>query len=111
KGASNGSAVRERIYYGEFLDHGRENYQRSPHEDMSYFVTLATATGTVELWGKDLERALAQSKSRPEIGDEIAIIQTGHHQVTVRSRDSEEPKSTKRNQWLIEKREFLNERA
>ncbi len=110
---------KDRFYYGELLEHGREHFNRDPHEEMSYYVILATPTGTQELWGKDLERALAESKTRPKIGDQIGVRQTGKEAVTVKElkRDAsgnvigEEPKNTHKNHWMVEKREFFEERV
>ena len=113
------TAPKDRFYYGELLDHGREHFKRDPHEEMSYYVTIGTPTGTHDLWGKDLERAFAESKTRPKIGDQIGVRQTGKEAVTITElkRDQsgnvigEEPKSTHKNRWMVEKREFFEERA
>jgi putative DNA primase/helicase len=101
------------------LEHGRDHYLHNPREDMSYYVKLATKTGVTEQWGVDLDRALTESKSRPQIGDEVALLQTGKKPVTVTARLydeagqflGEEDKSAQRNQWQIEKREFFDQRA
>ncbi len=118
-GKETGAVLKDRFYYGELLEHGREHFNRDPHEEMSYYVILSTPTGTHELWGKDLERALAESKTRPKIGDQIGVRQTGKEAVTVKElkRDAsgnvvgEEPKNTHKNHWMVEKREFFEERA
>ena len=110
---------RGRTYTGELLDHGSEHYQRNPREDMSYYVQVGTANGAIDLWGLDLKRALAQAKSRPQVGDLIVVRQTGQRDVTVRSREFDEAgqflgeraKDTHRNRWSIEKEEFVRERA
>jgi hypothetical protein len=120
RAAGDRRAVSEgRTYAGELLDHGPEHYQRNPREDMSYYVQVGTANGTVDLWGLDLKRALAEAKSRPRIGDRVVIRQTGQRDVTVRTREFDEAgrflgdrdKDTHRNRWSIEKEEFVRERA
>lgn len=113
------AASEGRTYAGELLDHGPEHYQRNPREDMSYYVQVGTANGTVDLWGLDLKRALAEAKSRPKTGDRVVIRQTGQRDVTVRTREFDEAgqflgerdKETHRNRWSIEKEEFVRERA
>jgi putative DNA primase/helicase len=112
-------SVKDRFYYGELLEHGAENYKWNPQEDMSYYVKIGTSTGVQELWGKDLERALRESMSRPKVGDQIGVRQTGQQSVTVHERElddagnivGQKEKHTHRNAWLIEKREFFDERA
>ena len=108
-----------RTVIGELLDHGAEHYQRNPREDMSYFVQVDTASGATDLWGLDLKRAVAESNSRPKIGDRVVVRQTGQRDVTVRTREFDEAgrflgerdKDTHRNRWSIEKEEFVRERA
>jgi Large polyvalent protein-associated domain 7 len=109
---------KERLVFGELLDHGRENFQFNPHEDISYFVKIKTDQGHEIVWGKDLERALRQSKTQPQIGERIGVRQIGQEPVTVqaRERDSaghvirEQPLKTHRNAWLVETEGFFTER-
>jgi Large polyvalent protein-associated domain 7 len=109
---------KERLVFGELLDHGRENFQFNPHEDISYFVKIKTDQGHEMVWGKDLERALRQSKTQPQIGERIGVRQIGQEPVTVqaRERDSaghvirEQPLKTHRNAWLVETEGFFTER-
>jgi Large polyvalent protein-associated domain 7 len=108
---------RERIA-GKLLEHGRDNYRHDPNEDPSYFVRLQTPEGSREVWGKDIERAIAQSLTQPQIGDEVVLQQAGREPVTVKrvERDDEgrlHPReaNTYRNRWVIEKRAFFDERA
>lgn len=118
RGAGSHSTRRDRTYTGELLAHGSENYHRSPHEDMSYYVQLDLGGRTVELWGLDLQRALRESKSHPQIGDRIIVRRTGQHDVTVRAKEfdssgqllGEKDKATHRNAWRIEKADFVAER-
>jgi hypothetical protein len=108
---------RERIA-GKLLEHGRDSYRHDPNEEPSYFVRIRTADGAREIWGKDIERALSKSLTQPQVGDEVILQQTGKDAVTVkrleRSPEGElQPKEAAvyRNRWVIEKREFFDERA
>jgi len=116
---SNAAAPRgDRPVFGELLDRGREHFQFDRHEDMSYFIKLRTERGERVLWGQDLERALLKSKTQPQIGDRIGVRHLGQETVTViaRKRDSEghvqeRPKTTHRNEWMVESENFFQERA
>jgi hypothetical protein len=108
----------DRPIFGELLDHGREHFQFDRHEDMSYFIKLRTDRGERILWGQDLERALSKSKTQPQIGDRIGVRHLGQESVTViaRERDSEgrvheRPKTTHRNEWMVESEHFFQERV
>ena len=115
--AAAGAEARERIV-GKLLDHGRDAYRHDPNEESSYFVRLKTHDGTREIWGKDIERAVAKSLTQPQIGDEVVLQRTGREAVTVkrRERGSDEqsrPKNVEvfRNRWVIEKESFFQARA
>jgi hypothetical protein len=114
--ASHGSS-RERIV-GTLQDLGRDTYRHDSNEDPSYFVRLQTREGPREIWGKDIERAVAKSLTKPQIGDEVILQRTGRDAVTVKrqERDAQGHLSTRdvdvyRNRWVIEKREFFEQRA
>jgi hypothetical protein len=102
---------------GELLEHGKDAYRHDPKEDVSYFVRLKTREGVRETWGRDLERAMTKSLSRPKIGDEVVVQRTGQDTVTVRRRTRgqglppEPPVETQRNRWIIETRAFMDARA
>lgn len=107
------------LIVGKLIDHGRESYRFDPRESMSYFIELGTEEGKRTIWGKDLERAMKQSLTQPQIGDEIAMRRTGADRVTVQRRDrdadgrviSEREVGASRNRWVVEKREFFEARA
>ena len=108
----------DRPTFGELLDHGREHFHFDRHADMSYFIKLQTDQGEWILWGQDLERALSQSKTQPQIGDRVGVRHLGQQNVTVvaRERDSngrvhKRPKNTHRNEWMIESEHFFQERT
>ena len=103
---------------GKLVDHGPAPYKHNPKEAMSYFVRIETERGDRDLWGVDLERAFRHSLSNPGIGDEIGIRAVGKEAVTVRAakRDASgleigrEELDTHRNQWSVERKEFLEQR-
>jgi hypothetical protein len=103
---------------GKLVDHGPAPYKHNPKETMSYFVRIETERGDRDLWGVDLERAFRHSLSNPGIGDEIGIRAIGKEAVTVRAakRDASgreigrEEIDTHRNQWSVERKEFLDQR-
>lgn len=103
---------------GQLTEYGSARYQHRPEADRSYFVTLATRQGPRTVWGIDLERALRESETRPEVGDRIELRQMGRQKVTVKTAERNEAgewvptdKITHRNGWLVEKEGFLAERA
>lgn len=103
---------------GKLLDQGRDAYRHDPNEELSYFVRLQTPDGPREIWGKDIERAVAKSLTQPQIGDDVVLQRTGRDAVTVKrqERDAQGNLSTKdvnvyRNRWVLEKQEFFEQRA
>ena len=105
-------------YVGRLLDHGKDTYRHDPDAEPSYFVRLGIPGGYREIWGKDLERAVAKSLTQPEIGDEVILRRTGRDAVTVKrsERDAqgqivEKDVDTYRNRWVLEKRAFFEQRA
>jgi hypothetical protein len=112
-------AAADRVYRGRLVDHGVDRYQFDPRNEESYFVILDTPDrGEQLIWGKDLQRALEQSLSKPQPGQEIVVRQLGAKPVTV-SRPVRDPEGqvitqtqvkTHLNRWLVETEEFLRER-
>jgi hypothetical protein len=100
---------------GRLLDHGRDTYQHDPREQTSYYVRLQTKDGEREIWGVDLERAVRDSLSNARTGDEVTLRAVSREPVTVpkRERDAkgsvigETSVSTHRNEWIVERTEFL----
>jgi hypothetical protein len=118
--AGTASDKRKRVFYGTLLAHGPENFQFNSQEDISYYVKLRTDRGKeMYLWGKDLERALRESKSQPKVGDRVGLSHVGQEPVTVpkKERDGqgrvlrEYEIKTHRNEWTIESAEFFRERV
>jgi hypothetical protein len=124
--ADSGSRRRElnprrsgQILIGRLKEHGAANYQFRAKEDPSYYVKLLTSRGERVLWGKDLQRALAEGETRPKIGDLIGARRAVREAVTVtaRERDTEgrvirqEERHAHRTRWVVEKVSFFAERA
>jgi hypothetical protein len=103
---------------GKLADHGPAPYQHQPTEAMSYFVRIETEKGERDIWGVDLERAFRHSLSNPGIGDEVGIRMLAKEAVTVLAakRDASgqeigrEELAAHRNQWSVERKEFLEQR-
>ncbi len=107
------------LLIGKLVDHGRATYRHDPREPLSYFVKIETSKGNRTIWGVDLDRALKESLSRPEIGDEVGLRAVRQEAVKVRTpeRDAEgkvvaeKSLETHRNRWIVEKRAFFEARA
>ena len=81
-------------------------------------MRLRTREGIREIWGKDIERAVAKSLTQPQIGDDVVLVRTGRDLVTVkrpeRGTDGQlTPREVDvfRNRWVIEKESFFEARA
>ena len=115
EGTDSPSGRRGTLVVGRLLDHGRDTYRHDPREQSSYFVKLQTPEGEREIWGVDLERALRDSLSNARAGDDITVRAVSREAVTVpkRERDiegrviGESSVSTHRNEWIVERTEFL----
>ena len=110
---------RNGLLTGKLVDHGRATYRHDSREPMSYFVKIETPRGERTIWGVDLERALRESLTRPEAGDEVGLRAVRQDAVTVHApeRDAngkivaERDLAVHRNRWIVEKRAFFTERA
>ena len=104
---------------GKLVDHGRATYRHDPREPMSYFVKIETSRGDRTIWGVDLERAMKESLSRPQVGDQIGLRAVRQEAVKVRAHErdtdgkvvAEKDLDTHRNRWIVEKRSFFEARA
>jgi putative DNA primase/helicase len=113
-----GARAEGALIVGKLVDHGPAPYAHDPKQSMSYFVRVETEKGDREIWGVDLERAFRQSLSTPGIGDEIGLRAIGKAAVTVLAakRDAQgreigrEEVEAYRNQWIVERKSFLDER-
>src|SRR5258708_10796282 len=85
----------------------------------SYVVKLETASGPRTQWGVDLERAFAESTTRPQVGDEIGVEFRGSQAITVKDDVYDDAGrvigqrevTRQRNGWLMEKREYFEQRG
>jgi Large polyvalent protein-associated domain 7 len=104
---------------GKLVDHGRATYRHDPREPMSYFVKIETPRGDRTIWGVDLERAMKESLSRAQIGEEVGLRAVRQEAVKVRAHErdtegkivAEKDLNTHRNRWIVEKRAFFEARA
>jgi putative DNA primase/helicase len=118
KGSAGNRPPDSALIVGKLVDHGPAPYGHDPRQPMSYFVRIETEQGDREIWGVDLERAFRQSLSTPGIGDEIGLRGVGKDAVTVLTtkRDTQgreigrEAIEAHRNQWIVERKTFLDER-
>ncbi|HEU4687529.1 MAG TPA: LPD7 domain-containing protein [Vicinamibacterales bacterium] len=107
------------LLIGTLLEHGRAPYRNDSKEAMSYYAKVETAAGERMLWGVDLERAFKESLSKPAAGDLVGLRAVRREPVTVKARERdaqgkvirERDLDTVRNRWIVEKREFFQERA
>jgi putative DNA primase/helicase len=119
RSARGSNADREGLVLGTLLEQGRAPFQHDPHAAMSYFVKIETEHGARVIWGVDLERAVRESLSKPQVGDQIGLRSLRKDAVTVNTvtRDengqiTREQKLTRhRNRWIVEKKEFFDARA
>lgn len=66
-----GLALRDGVVAGKLLEHGAARYQHDEKKDMSYFVRVQTDNGERTVWGKDLNRAVAESGVK--VGSNVAL--------------------------------------
>ena len=107
------------VYSGTLVERGYANYRDDPREERSYYIKLQTGKDERQLWGKDLERAVNQSKSSVQIGDDVTVRFVGSEPVVVTRpvrNDAgkvvrEERIQAHLNRWSVESTEFLRERA
>lgn len=119
QGTSTQAARPRGLLIGTLVEHGRAPYRHDMKEAMSYYAKIETSAGDRTVWGVDLERAFKESLSKPVAGDVVGLRAVRQDPVTVKARERdaegkvtrERDLSTMRNRWIVEKREFLQERA
>jgi putative DNA primase/helicase len=93
--------------------HGPANYQFRSDGTPSYYVKIVTNRGAETLWGVDLDRAMKQSKTRPQIGTVIGVQRVGSELVTLpalgANRAAGRPRTARRAQWVVESITFFAE--
>jgi hypothetical protein len=70
-----GLQERPGVTAGVLLEHGPARFEHNPKKNPSYFVKVETAAGERTVWGKDLERAVAES--RIQVGQRIELEKSG----------------------------------
>jgi hypothetical protein len=111
-------STHSRLIVGRLEAHGPANYRFRADQSPSYFLKVATNRGRQILWGKDLARAIAESRTQPKIGSIIGVRRTGYETFSIpeRTRDAtgrtiETDRVVKRNRWMVESAQFFAERA
>jgi putative DNA primase/helicase len=108
-----------RVDTGHLVEHGEANYRFDPRKPRSYYVKIDTPQGEVTRWGADLGRALKQSLSGAQVGDEVVVRQLGERPLTVtrpiRNGQGDivrkEEVKARMNRWSLERKDFLDDRA
>lgn len=107
-----------RLIVGRLEAHGPAKYQFRDDQSPSYFVRVVTNRGLRILWGTDLARAIAESRTQPKIGSTVGVRRTGYDTFSIseRTRDTtgqlvETERIVKRNRWIVESAQFFAERA
>jgi hypothetical protein len=111
------AAADDRLIVGRLESHGPANYQFRAEESPSYYLKVVTNRGVEVLWGKDLARALSESRAQPRIGSVIGVRRSGYETITLPERRdaaghvTEPKRQVRRNQWVVESPEFFTDRA
>jgi putative DNA primase/helicase len=101
---------------GVLLEHAAAPYQFDASQRMSYYVRVRTEVGDRTLWGADLERAIAESRSTPHKGDLVILRRFASRPVTVRVPErnaageliGDKKITTQRANWSVETPEYLD---
>jgi hypothetical protein len=112
-------SLTDSLITGVLLKHGHAPFEFKAQGVPSYFVTVQTERGERTLWGRGLERALTESRTQPRPGEAVGIRENGIDPMVVvmRERDAqgqvrlEKRLETPRGHWVIERREFFDERS
>jgi hypothetical protein len=107
------------LILGKLLEHGADRYLHDPEEDLSYFVRIKVGRDKErEIWGVDLERAIRQSLTDVQIGDDIGLraIERKTFPLKTHRRDETGQRvatevEAHRNGWVVEQRRFFSDRA
>jgi hypothetical protein len=109
----------DELITGTLLVHGLAPHRSNPLKEMSYFIRIDTHDGPRTIWAKDLKRAMEQSRTQPKVGDQIVMrrVPSNCRPVKSQARNVEDPalkeqdRLTRRQGWVIEKRDFFEARA
>lgn len=107
----------DRLIVGRLETYGPANYQFRADPSPSYYLKVVTNRGVEVLWGKDLARALAESRAKPKVGSVIGVRRSGYETITLPERRdaagrvTETGRLVRRNRWIVESPEFFTDRA
>jgi hypothetical protein len=103
---------------GKLIEHQADRYLHDPGQEMSYYVRLKTSRGEREVWGVDLERAIRQSLTDVQPGDDIGLRAVTRREFTKTTHKIDEngrrvpiDVEAHRNGWIVEQRRFFDDRA
>ncbi len=104
----------DRLIVGTLLAHGRG----SQNGVASYYARVQTARGERVIWSAGLERAFLKSKTQPQVGEPVGLRENGTDRIIVEMyrRDSQGQRvlaqraEGPRPHWVVERREFFDER-
>jgi hypothetical protein len=106
---------RGELVTGRLEGHGKANYQFEPDGSPSYYVKLVTGRGIETMWGTDLERAVARSKTQLKIGTLVGVRRVGSEAVTIPAREGERTTDRQRTfnraRWMVESVSFFAQSA
>jgi len=109
----------DRLTVGRLLEHGAAPHEFRPGAEGSYFVKITSDRGVRTFWSPALKHALEKSTTQPKLGDQIGIKENGIDpvEVVIRRRSTEGKPievhryESPRSHWVIEKREWFDERS
>lgn len=107
------------LVLGVLVRHGPAKYGFHPQGEPSYFLTLMTERGERTLWSREIERAIAESRTQPQPGEAIGVRENGIAPMTfltrVRNARGEvvavNRVDTPRGHWVIERRDWFDARV
>lgn len=102
----------DELIRGTLIEHGRAKYLFDSGKEESYFVRVRTKQGERTVWGKNLERALEFSETRPLRGDPVGLQLLGRVSVG-KAKDGARKdvvRQAYRNRWVVERAEFFEAR-
>jgi len=107
------SAPSGELIVGDLLEHGRAPEDFDPHGAPSYYVRLATKSGERTLFGADLERAFAVSRTKPQVGNTIGVRSLARDQLLVKPEPAHTPTAQRGDDafYIVEKRQFFAMRS
>lgn len=100
------------VRVGELIASGAAPYHHDPTQSPSFFVRIGLPHGPKNFWGVDLERALQESPTRIQYGDEIALHYVAERPPRRRAKDGDgSPSRAPMRVWRIEPAEQYRQRV